>query len=66
MEITVVLASKSAALQHMEYCAAAKVLPHSAVAEQQILLKCQQSQHPSCLMSAHACMIPSLQHTEQS
>ncbi len=39
--------------QHMEYCAAANVLPHNAVAEQQTLLKWQQSQHAICLMSAH-------------
>jgi len=54
----------------MEYCAAANVLPHNAVAEQQTFIKWQQSQHASCLMSAlfssHACMSQAVQHTEQS
>jgi len=48
----VVLTSKCAALQHMGYCAAANVLPHNAVAEQQTF-EWQQSQHASCLMATH-------------
>ncbi len=69
MEMAVVLASKGAALQHIEYCAAANVLPDNAVAEQQTLMKWQQSQHACSLMSvvsSHAYMSQAVQHADQS